>query len=262
MGAVAQHRPPGAIYKRCVVQLLDYFVRVTPAFALGLALLFLLPRPLAGARLCVHIALFILVRDAMTPLGLWRLGAGPPFWLRLASDPAVLIGLAVASLGLVFGTYRLEPELSRGIVWWEGSKPRAIGAGLAGAVLIGLPVIALSFGTPISARGGVVASGLLLPLLLFSLCGNAYEELLFRGFLQGWLVQHTSAVRAVWLTGLAFAFGHVFLATTVTDAGWPVLAFTAYEGLVCAELRRRMGLAPAVLAHGGGIFLVASGLPW
>jgi hypothetical protein len=40
-----------------------------------------------------------------------------------------------------------------------------------------------------------------------------------------------------------------------------MLAFTAYEGLICAELRRVAGLWAAVIAHDLGIFLVASGLP-
>ena len=249
------------MYNARVSQLIDYLVRVTPGFALGLALLGLIPRTLAGARLCIHIGLFILVRDAMTPVGLWRIGTGPAFWLRLASDPAVLIALALASLGLVIGTKQLEPSLARSIVWWQGSRPLAALAGLGCALLIALPVIALAYGVPIDARGGAVPPTVLVPLLIFSLCGNAYEELLFRGFLQGWLTQHTSAGRAVLLTGLAFAFGHVYLASTVTGAGVLVLAFTAYEGLICAELRRRFGLWSAVLAHGGGIFIVATGLP-
>jgi uncharacterized protein len=249
------------VYNPRVSQLIDYFTRVTPGFALGLLLLWLLPRALAGARLCVHIGLFILVRDTMTPLGLWRIGEEPAPWLRLASDPVVLIALAVASLGLVIGTKQLEPSLARTLVWWQGSKALAAAAGVGCALLIALPVIALAHGVPIGARGGAVATSALLPLLIFSLCGNAYEELLFRGFLQGWLMEHTTAVRAMVLTGLAFAFGHIYLATTVTGVGVAVLAFTAYEGLICAELRRRMGLWSAVLAHGGGIFILATGLP-
>lgn len=62
------------------------------------------------------------------------------------------------------------------------------------------------------------------------------------------------------LSGLAFSSGHISLAATVTDAGSPVLVFTAYEGLVAAALRARFGLVAATVAHGGGIFIIASGL--
>ena len=57
----------------------------------------------------------------------------------------------------------------------------------------------------------------------------------------------------------AFAFGHVPLATSVTDVGAPLLVFTAYEGLICAQLYRRVGWVGSAVAHGGGIFLLASG---
>lgn len=57
-----------------------------------------------------------------------------------------------------------------------------------------------------------------------------------------------------------FAACHAFLATTVTDVGWPLLAFTLWEGLICAFLRLRWGVIPAAIAHGLAIFLLSSGL--
>ncbi|MCG5219483.1 hypothetical protein [Streptosporangium sp. KLBMP 9127] len=52
---------------------------------------------------------------------------------------------------------------------------------------------------------------------------------------------------------------HVFLASTVTVVGWQLLAFTLYEGLICAFLRLRSGVI-AALAHGIAIFLLAGAL--
>jgi hypothetical protein len=46
----------------------------------------------------------------------------------------------------------------------------------------------------------------------------------------------------------------------VTDLGWPLLAFTLYEGLICAFLRLRSGVIAAALAHGTAIFLLTSAL--
>ena len=67
-------------------------------------------------------------------------------------------------------------------------------------------------------------------------------------------------MRAAVLSGLLFAACHVFLASTVTDVGPPLLAFALYEGLICAFLRMREGVIAAALAHGTAIFLLASGL--
>lgn len=104
------------------------------------------------------------------------------------------------------------------------------------------------------------ATSLLPAIAVLAFAGNLLEEVLFRGALQGHLEPVTSPVRAAVLSGLLFAGGHVFLASTVTDLWWPVLAFTAYEGLVCAFLRRRRGVIAATFADGGAIFLLASGV--
>ena len=109
-------------------------------------------------------------------------------------------------------------------------------------------------------RGGNVALATVPVILLFCLCGNLLEEALFRGFLQGRLERVTTGARAAILSGLLFAVCHVFLAVTVTDVGWPLLVFTAWEGLICAWLRLRFGLIPAVITHGLAIALLTGGL--
>ena len=98
-------------------------------------------------------------------------------------------------------------------------------------------------------------------ILFFCLAGNLFEEVLFRGLLQTRLAQAMSPVRAALLSGLLFAACHSFLASTVTDLGWPLLVFTAWEGLICAFLRLRHGLTPAVLTHGLAIAALATALP-
>ncbi len=82
--------------------------------------------------------------------------------------------------------------------------------------------------------------------------------MLFRGLLQGYL-ERSGPVRAALLSAVMFAACHAYLASTVTDLGWPLLAFTLYEGLICAFLRLRYGVLPAALAHGLAIFLLAAG---
>jgi len=240
-------------------QLFAYAVRIAPGLGLALILLLLLPRAQPGARVCVHIGLFIVVRDAMTPIGLWELGAKPVFWLRLTPDAAVLGALTVATLALLFAVMTSERALLRDVSVVRGSLWRALALGSACAVLVALPSWLIARGVPVAERGGSRAAASLAVLAVFSLIGNAYEELLFRGFLQQHVSGRIGAARAVWFSGLAFAFGHVPLATSVTDLGAPLLVFTAYEGLVCAVLYRHVGWVGSALAHGGGIFLMASG---
>ncbi|GIQ69065.1 hypothetical protein XYCOK13_18890 [Xylanibacillus composti] len=86
------------------------------------------------------------------------------------------------------------------------------------------------------------------------------EEVLFRGYVQGYLEQRTGMWRAAILSGLFFASGHIFLSATVTDLGIMVLVFTLYEGIVCSIVRMKHGIIAATLTHGLAIFALASGL--
>ena len=112
---------------------------------------------------------------------------------------------------------------------------------------------------PIETRGGLFPSNLILPLMIFTLFGNLLEEVLFRGFLQNYLTSEVGTKRSILLSGLLFAVGHTFLATSVTDLGIWVLIFTLYEGLVCAFLSEKYGLVSATLAHGLAILFLAVG---
>lgn len=113
---------------------------------------------------------------------------------------------------------------------------------------------------PVDQRGVVVFYVLLLPLLTLALLGNFMEEVLFRGYIQGYLERRTSMWRAALLSGLLFAVGHVFLSATVTDLGIMVIVFTLYEGVVCGIVRMKHGIIAATLTHGLTIFVLASGI--
>ncbi|MDA2809796.1 CPBP family glutamic-type intramembrane protease [Nocardiopsis sp. RSe5-2] len=208
----------------------------------------------------VLVLAFILVRDAMTPAGLWRLGTGQGvLWIRFAEDPWSLAALGAGALAATAAMLALLPDLRRLVRWC--ARPGPLAAGAAGGVLAAAPLLLAAAGTPPEARGGEVAAALLPALLLVCAGGNLAEEVLFRGFLQGRLEQETSPLRAALASALLFAACHSFLASVVTGAGWPLLAFTFYEGLICALLRMRWGVAPAAVAHTVAILLLAGGLP-
>lgn len=126
--------------------------------------------------------------------------------------------------------------------------------------MIVVPLAVVMQLVPVADRGGPVPVALLGPLLVLAFGGNLMEEVLFRGFLQGYLETLLSGIRVVMLSGLFFAAGHVFLAATVTDLGWPILAFTLAEGLVCAWVKQRSGVLAATVTHGLVIFALASGI--
>jgi hypothetical protein len=239
----------------------NYLVRLLPGILLGLALLAVLRGRLLPLRLAVYIGLFILIRDVMTPLGLWRLGPEAGLWLRFHPDPLLLVLLGLGSLSLVLAMNLYDREARSLLVWFRGPPSRGLLVGIGCAALVACPVLILYHFVPLDQRGGAVARSLLPALLVMTLLGNLYEEVLFRGYLQGYLEKHLTA--AWWtpalLAGLAFGFGHSFLALAVTEVGWTLLAFATWEGIWAGLVRARYGILPATLTHGLAIFLLTGG---
>ena len=241
--------------------LLGYSLRLTPGLVVLAATFALWPRRQVIARILLLILGFVLVRDVMTPLGFWDFGrTGVAFWIRFRPEPLLLWALALSSAGLAAALYFGLPELRAGVRRGSFAKASTWLWGLGGVLVISLPISGLAMTQPLSARGGTVPVQVLPALFALAILGNLLEELLFRGFLQSQLEPTVGPRRAVLLSGLTFAAGHVFLASTVTDVGMPLLLFTLAEGLVAAEVYRRAGLWAATLTHGGIIFLLASGL--
>jgi membrane protease YdiL (CAAX protease family) len=233
----------------------NYLLSIAPAFLVFAALLAIVPQAFSLLRIILSILFFVLARDAMTPQGFWLLAPGA---LRFTAPPAVLLTLGAMSLGLVGSTFWVE-RASRGNVKWTGPKLYSSALlGLGGALLISLVAASLkrAFDLPSLPAPD---SGSLLTILAFALAGNAYEEFLFRGLLQGEIAKQIAPIKAALISGLIFCFCHSFLATTVTHIGAPILVFTLIEGIVAGLVCIRGGVFGSTLTHGGAIFILSSG---
>jgi len=232
--------------------LASYLLHITPGLVLCVLWFLLTPKTQAGLRILILLLTFILLRDAMTPTGLWSLDG--QVRIGFIDNPLVLAALGLMSLGLIGVLRPAAPELWSLIVWRKGSLP----VGLALGLLVGCAI-----GLPLRLYQGAAFGGFnlwLAGMMVLAYGGNALEEVLFRGVLQGFLERHATPLRAALGSAVAFAACHVFLAATVTQVGWPVLLFTLVEGLGCALIRLRHGVFPAIVAHGTAILLLA--LPW
>jgi uncharacterized protein len=236
----------------------EFALRLLPGIAVIGGLLIILPRKFIEWRIVLYILLFVLFRDTMTPMRLWEVGPGVV--IRLPNQPLLLLSLAVVSVVFVVAINLLEPELRRLLVWVRGGVGTAVGLGVMGALVIAAPVLLYHRMLQQQGSDAVVPAGVLLPLLLFALLGNLVEELLFRGYLQGYFEQRIPALQAAALSGFFFAAFHVFLAISVTSVGVSLLLFTLYEGILCGLLRMKGGIIASTGAHGGAIYLIASGL--
>src|SRR5436190_10064928 len=96
-----------------------YLARVAPGLVLGAVLLFLTRRE-SKVRIVIYLALFVALRDAMTPLGLWSFGTQGFFWIRLVNDPWFLILFGIACLSLSVAIYFLDRENQLLLQWIRG----------------------------------------------------------------------------------------------------------------------------------------------
>ncbi|TGK39738.1 CPBP family intramembrane glutamic endopeptidase [Leptospira andrefontaineae] len=240
--------------------LIHYFLRVTPALVFAGIFWFVI-KPEPKLRILIYILLFVLFRDAMTGAGLWSIGSEGGFWIRLSKSSLILVTLGATSIVLVFILWKFDIENRRWVLWFRGNQVFGVLLGLLSSVAIALPVWILNRslsggGIP----GGEVDVSLLLPMLWFSLAGNLYEEFLFRGYIRGIAEEKFGWLRASFISGISFAFFHIFLASTVTSIGFPLLVFTLWEGCICGFLASRYGLLSSAIAHGFGIWILASGV--
>lgn len=240
-----------------IMMLMEYLSRLAPALAIGL-LVFLLARPKSFERIVLYLALFVLLRDAMTPLGLWSFGSRAFFWIRINNDVIFLVLFGIFSGGIVAAMYFFDRENRWLLQFFRGNKITGSIIGAASALVVAAPLFVIYRTVPIEGRGGMVPVAVMPGLLVFALLGNLLEEVLFRGYMLGLLERRFSPVKAGVLSGAVFAFCHVFLATTVTGA--PLLVFTLWEGIIAGIVGVRYGIVPAALTHGGAVFLLSSGL--
>ncbi len=241
----------------------EYLLMLAPGLVLAVVLFLVLRKAHPLLHLCIFISVFIFTRDAMTPLGLWSIGNENFLWIRFIDDPLTLLVLGVSSIAFVVLMQRVSPGLSVRVKWFEGSKLLGIVIGIAGAVIAALPLLLVYItGVPIESRGGALPYTLLPFVLFIALSGNLYEEVLFRGYVYGWLTdkEEMKPVPAGLISGVFFSFGHVFLAFNVTNVGISLLVFALWEGVLAGLVRSQFGLLPAVLTHGLAVFLLSSGL--
>lgn len=232
--------------------LLNYLTLVLPGLALCVLWFCLTPRQMPGLRIACLLFAFVIIRDAMTPAGLWMPGAD--LRIGFVDNPLVLVTLGGLGLGLVALLRFGVADLWSWVVMYKGSSALpGVLIGLAVGAAIGLPI-------RLVADIELAPASWLVPMMVLAFGGNALEEVLFRGLLQGYAEQYCTPLRAALLSALAFAACHSFLALNVPQAGAQILLFTLIEGLACALLRLRYGVAAAIAAHGTAIVLIAQPL--
>lgn len=243
--------------------ILEYFIYVTPGLVIAGILFWFFRNSNKLIHIVLFITVFIFTRDAMTQFGLWQIGGEGFFWIRWIADPLILVILGLSSLSFVLLMQKISPDLAKGVVFFRGKKIQAVMYGILGAIIVALPIVIYQITlVPIGVRGGTVPLSLLPFILLVTVFGNFYEEILFRGYAYSYFTddEKMPPLKAAVLSGALFSFGHIFLAFNVTTVGLPILIFAFWEGSIAGIVRSKFGVIPATLTHGLAICILTSGL--
>jgi len=240
---------------------IEYTLWITPGFLILLSTYLLVPKKAIATKIFILILGFILIRDNMTTFGFWEFGIINNLpWMRFTENSTLLVIMGLVSFFITGGIIHLQKDMQNLLFWIASQKIISLFMGIIGAVVVVLPFFFFYQGIPLEERGGPFPPEILPLLFFFALSGNLMEEVLFRGYLQGYFETITTRGRAALLSGLLFGAGHIFLATTVTSLGLPIILFTLYEGVICSFVRSKYGILPSTLTHGLSIFVLASGI--
>lgn len=118
----------------------NYLLWIFPGLILIALFLFFI-KPSANLRIIVYIFTFVLMRDAMTPLGLWSLGKGKAvLWIRLSIDLLSLILLGIFSLLIMLALTKFDKENCKHLIWFQNSKLMGLLFGTVGRMVVVLPL--------------------------------------------------------------------------------------------------------------------------
>ena len=252
------------------VDLLGYGLRIAPAMLLVVSLFVLLrgERTLP-LRIMVVVIGFLIIRDTLVLFGVWGYGLGHGWlpYVRFINDPVLVTGFAVGSVLTTLFLVLIERD-GRKLLWWGRFTPKATAWALGGGVVLAGGLAGLYQLMPLDERGGPVPANMLWPLVAVAIFGNLTEDVLVRGYFQGYLATAVKPWQAAVGAGLFFSFCHIFLASQIVTVyptpglhlGAPVLVYALIDGLVCAFVRMNAGLLPAAVSHGMAVFVLATGL--
>lgn len=252
------------------VDLLGYGTRIAPAMVLVVALYLILRGQRAlPLRIMVVVLGFLIIRDTLISFGVWGYGLGDGWlpYVRFVNDPLLVTGFAVGSILTTLFLVLIEKD-GRPLLWWGRFNLRSTAWALGGGIILAGGLAALYQLVPLAERGGAVPGSMILPLITVAAFGNLTEDVLVRGYFQGFLMTLLKPWQAAVGAGVFFSFCHIFLAIELITVfpvpglhlGIPVMLYALIDGLVCAFVRLKAGLLPAAVSHGMAVFVLATGL--
>lgn len=226
-----------------------FLLNLTPALIIGILTLLFVPKSMRLLRILVYILLLVLVRDRF-------LTSGGEIFVSLNILLYSIVPLLIIAAAIFY-----ETEIVGLIIWTKDNIPRVIIAGVIGALAIGLPVFLAHRFLP-AASGLFNGSLEMLPYITLPLLAIvALEEIVFQGFLQGYLEEHIGIAKSAVISGLFFIFSYCLVSHYISlENTFLLLLFIILQGFIVAQLQVRYGVVAGIIARSVSLLLVFSGV--
>lgn len=200
-------------------------------------------------KIVIFIASFVIIEIMFLYKQLWWLqGEHRRLDIEFTSDGWILFTLSLIGLLIVVGCILFQVKLNRYVIWVGSSIFISVMYGSIGAIILIIPVLLLNLHTfgEVPFDGNVT---LLISIILFILVGKAIEELIFRGYLQGYLDRLYSPFMSAFITTAIYSLLHLLILILLKEHYLLASMQSIYIGIVCSFLRYHYGIMASTLAN-------------
>lgn len=229
--------------------LLELLWILFPILLVMLLLYVLVARNKVAWKIAVITMSFVIIETILLYKQLWWLhGEHRKLDIEFTADAWILFTLSLIGLLIIVGCILFQVQLNRYVIWAGKSIFKSILYGLFGAIVLVIPILFFNQHTleKVSYEGNL---SLFISTILFILVGKSLEELIFRGYLQGYFERIFTPLKAVLIATAIYSLLHFMMLVIIGEHYWLALLQSIYIGIVCSGLRYRYGILASALAN-------------
>jgi|GEM_PF-6226918 len=229
--------------------LLELLWILVPFLLVMLLLYVIVARKKVVWKIVIFIISFIIIETVLLYKQLWWLqGKQSKLEIEFTSDGWILFTLSLIGLLIVVGFILFQVKLNRYVIWTNKNIFKSFMYGSIGAIVLTIPIILLNIHT----FGEVPFDGnlsLLISIILFIVVGKSIEELIFRGYLQGYLDRLYSPFMSGFIATAIYSLLHFVILSLTREHYLLATIQSIYIGIICSYLRYRFGILASTLAN-------------
>lgn len=204
-------------------------------------------------KIVIIIGCFVVIRTLLFYEQVWWIqDEHGKLLIDFTSDTWLLITLSLIGILIVVGCFLFQMKLNLYVKWASDSVIKSIIFGLISSIFLISPMLLWNFYTLWPLRT-VESASLLVSVAAFIIIDKFIEELVFRGYLQGYLDRFYSPLKSNILTTSVYSLSHLLILIIMGQHFLFVFVYSIFAGFIFSGLRNRYGIVSSALANGVSI---------